>query len=114
MLMFIPPERARFFTEQPPALEQAIRDKFPELTADICDANRCFCVGCPTAAVYHLMRVVEFGVRKLAKRLKLPKGLEHKPWGPIFQAANDAIGALAYTSANKGIGVTGTPRPWPI
>ena len=59
---------------------------------------QCLGVGRPTAAVYHLMRVMEFGIRRLAKRLKLAKRLEHKSWGDILGAARTAIAAMPYTT----------------
>ncbi len=101
MFMFVPTDQARFLAQESPPFGEPVREKFPGVTGDVMDASRCLGVGCPTAAVYHLMRVVEFGIRKLSKRLKLPKGLENRPWGIILQAANGAIQALPYTTTRE-------------
>src|ERR1700730_13999423 len=77
--------------------------KFPQMTADIEDAAVCLGVGRGTAAVYHLMCVMELGIHVVAKRLKLKKGqIDRKDWGRIFSQLNAAVQNLAYaTSKHK-------------
>jgi len=72
VFMYVPIERAKYFDDQTLPFGQTVQDKFLSITGEIADANRCLGVGCPTAAVYHLMRVMEFGLKELAKRLILP------------------------------------------
>ena len=43
---------------------------FPEAKLDIREAGNCLASECTTAAVFHLMRVSEYGLRMLARRLK--------------------------------------------
>jgi hypothetical protein len=101
VFMYVPAERSKYFEKEPPPFGDAVRAKFPEAIADVEDAGGCLGVGCSTAAVYHLMRVVECGIRRLRRRLKLPAHLERKPWGKMFGPMNAAIAALPYTSTKE-------------
>lgn len=57
--------------------------RFPESGRDIEDASLCFIFGQYTACVFHLMRVVEFGLRRLAGLGPIP---DPKPsWGAVLQ-----------------------------
>jgi hypothetical protein len=48
---------------------QDVYDRFPSARTDIREAGNCLAKGCHTAAVFHLMRVVEHGLRSLGKHL---------------------------------------------
>lgn len=50
---------------------------FPSALEDIKEVGNCYATDRNTACVFHCMRVVEYGLRALAKRLrvKLPKNL---------------------------------------
>jgi hypothetical protein len=52
-----------------------VHAKFSDARADITEAGTCYACGCATAAVFHLMRVAEVGLRALAwdRRIVLPK-----------------------------------------
>jgi hypothetical protein len=45
--------------------------KFPSAVEDIREAGNCIAVDCGTAAVFHLMRAVEWGIRALSVELKV-------------------------------------------
>jgi hypothetical protein len=53
-----------------------INKLFPDAIEDIRQAGNCMAVECSTAAVFHLMRVAEHGLRKLATKLRVK--LTHK------------------------------------
>ncbi len=94
--MFVPSKKAKYFDKKQPSFGEKVRDKFPELSGDIRDASWCLGTGLPTAAVFHLMRVTEFGIRRLAKRLKVqPNKVKHKTWDRIFAEINQKIDALS-------------------
>jgi hypothetical protein len=67
----------------------AVYDAFPqsELRDEIKDAGNCLATGLNTAAVFHLMRIAEFGLRKLAKhfKIKLPHQIEFATWGTVLE-----------------------------
>ena len=69
------------------------------LREDISEAGKCLALERNTAAVLHLMRVAEFGLRKLARKLKVTsvkKGrpLELADWKMIFDAVEKKLTAL--------------------
>jgi hypothetical protein len=61
--------------------------KFEDAKNDIREAGNCLAAECGTAAVFHLMRVAEFGLRALARDRRVEfadKPLEQKEWGQIL------------------------------
>ena len=67
---------------------EAVYNAFPEARDEIKNAGTCLAAGLNTATVFHLMRVAEFGLRKLAKpfNIKLPHQIEHATWGKVLEA----------------------------
>src|SRR5262249_8731011 len=57
--------------EKPDLFGEQVSIKFPSALRDIRDAAYCRAVGLNTAAVFHLMRVAERGMRALAKTLRV-------------------------------------------
>jgi hypothetical protein len=95
VLMYVPNEQAKYFSENTPPFGDKVQDKFPKATADITDASFCLGVGRWTAAVFHLMCVVEVGIRRLAKWLNVPRNqVDGKVWQQILAAMSAAIKAL--------------------
>jgi hypothetical protein len=109
LFIVIPTQRARYCPEPverrrrtSPLFGKAVQNKFPKLTADIVDAGWCLGIERSTAAVYHLMRIMEFGIKRIAKRLKIDKrSVERKTWGQIFSVINKTIAALPYSTARE-------------
>jgi hypothetical protein len=66
---FIQNSKAIFF-EQEKLFGDAVYDAFPEARSEIKDAGNCLAADLNTAAVFHLMRVMELGLRALAFHLK--------------------------------------------
>jgi hypothetical protein len=96
VFLFVPPESTKYLPVDAPPFGETVQSNFPEMAADIEDACWCLSVGRSTAAVYHLMRVMERGIERMAKRLKVPKDqVEDKTWGQILNAINDAIRKLS-------------------
>ena len=96
VLMYVSNERGKYFVENPPPFGELVRDTFPEIDGDVMDASRCLGVGLPTGAVFYLMRVMEFGIRRLAKRLKVKASkVRRKTWDTIIKEIDAAILALS-------------------
>jgi hypothetical protein len=84
---------------------------FPSACADIKEAGNCLAADCNTAAVFHLMRIAEYGLRALARDRKsksLPAEkdtpLELRNWEDIIkelEASEKAIGNYPKTSARE-------------
>lgn len=49
-----------------------VPDKFPSVISDIEEAGKCLSLSRATACVFHLMRVMEVGLQRLAKDLGIP------------------------------------------
>src|SRR5688500_7320239 len=74
---------------------------FPDAAVDIRAAGNCSALDLHTAAVFHLMRVTEYGLRWLAKRLKVTlthKGkrtpVEYADWNKVITAIKNKLSAV--------------------
>jgi len=69
---------------------------FPDASFEIEEAAKCFALGRHTAAVFHSMRVLEIGIRALAKRLGIddPTKPSERNWSFILQAIQSKIDEL--------------------
>ncbi len=66
----IPDNRLKYFDSPRVIFGESVVSKFPSAEYDIEEAGKCYAVGRETAAVFHLMRVMEVGLRSLALTLK--------------------------------------------
>jgi hypothetical protein len=67
--------------------------QFPSAVIDIEESSKCLACGRHTASVFHLMRVMEIGLRALAKTLNDP-GLDPKKnpnWGDVLRKCTDEL-----------------------
>ena len=74
-----------------------VASAFPSAQRDITEAGNCLAVECSTAAVFHLMRASEFGLRALARDRDVEfkdKPLEDRQWGEILNALQTKLNAL--------------------
>jgi hypothetical protein len=72
----------------------AVTIAFPSAAAEIKSAGNCLAAELHTAAVFHLMRVVEVGLRAIAKRLRVRVGngpLDYQTWGTIINGIQSAL-----------------------
>src|SRR3990167_9196277 len=86
-------------------LGKIVHDKFPSSVSDIREAKACLMAGCDTAAVFPLMRVVEWGLRALCVHLgfrklkaKIKKSgvvifrpVEYSEWEKVLDALHDRV-----------------------
>jgi hypothetical protein len=63
----------RNHVDNPKLFGTAVYDAFPSARSDIKEAGNCLAADCNTAAVFHLMRAVEWGLRALCVHLGLSK-----------------------------------------
>ena len=68
--LFISPSLVQYY-EQKQLFGQEVANAFPKAIDDIEGAGKCLAVGQGTACVMHLMRVMEVGLKALAKSLKI-------------------------------------------
>jgi hypothetical protein len=107
-LCLLIPDVDRWLWEQPtPLFGKAVIDRFPDATRDIAAAGRCLALDEPTASVFHLMRVLEIGLRDLANRVghTFPTPVEYQEWGTVIEhieaRIEDTVKALPKRTAEK-------------
>ena len=81
----------------------AVAEKFPKAMADIIESGNCYALGRPTACVFHLMRVIPYGMEILARRLKVrySRPIETLEWGSVIQPIDKAVRALGQLPRTK-------------
>ncbi len=74
--------------------------KFPQTALDLAEAGKCFALDRNTAAVFHLMRVLEAGVKAFASNIGVTVGPKDT-WGVILSNINTAINILPQTTQQE-------------
>lgn len=105
LLMQVPRRKAEFYQGQN-LFGQAVTDKFPSATLDIEEAGKCYALARNTGCVFHLMRVMEVGVKALAAGLGILNQIKsaQPSWGEVLRLTNAEIQAR-----NKAGDTTWTP-----
>jgi hypothetical protein len=94
---YIPPPNDAYF-ERTNLLGVKVHERFPEISPDAKEAGNCISAGLYTAAVFHLMRVAEYGLRAIAKELRVKPlcrkkivPIEEADWEMMIRAIRDKI-----------------------
>lgn len=103
---FIPKDKAKYFKSFD--FGEKFNKKFPLLMLDVGLAGKCYAHGLNTACVFHLMRVVESGVRAFGKHLKVTlltvdrRGVvSERAWGQILAQIQDKLDANPRTNVRQ-------------
>ena len=80
---YLPSEATALF-DSPGLFGDEVDDRFPSARDDIAEAGNCLATSRTTAAVFHLMRVAEAGVRAIWKALQTPPPPRDETWGSIL------------------------------
>lgn len=98
---FIPREHAPYF-QQDALFGTEVNESFPSAAEDIKEAGNCYAHGLYTACVFHLMRAVEVGARRMVGALKAGKYLNppNRPvelctWDDLLKALDKGVADLA-------------------
>lgn len=67
--LMLPPEKAHLFEPPTPLYGPEVRGKYPSALYDIDEAGKCLALGRSTAAVFHLMRVMEIALKAVSAHL---------------------------------------------
>jgi hypothetical protein len=79
---------------------EAVRDSFPDTIIDILDGVDCWAMDKNTASVFHMMRVLEYGLQWLSSEVKLE--FTTQTWHTIIDQIEKRIGELQ-NSLPKGL-----------
>jgi HEPN domain-containing protein len=77
LFLHLRPSEARFYELPTEEWKESI-SKFHQITSDVEEAAKCFALGRYTGAVFHLQRVMEFGLKTLA--VKVGKPFDKNTW----------------------------------
>ncbi len=100
----ITPKEAAYFEPKQPLLGKDFVDRFPtEGAFELDEAGKCLALGRSTAATFHLMRLLEVGIRALARCLGITDPIKpsQRNWAVILQSIKDGIGAKWPSSQAK-------------
>lgn len=89
----VPAENVPLYRSTEPLFGPEVAAKFSDMAEDIDEAGKCLALNRSTAAVFHLMRVVELGVRRFGDKLGATL-TEEKNWQSILNDINSAIKAM--------------------
>ena len=94
---YIPAPNDQYF-ERENLFGELVHHQIPEANIDIKDAGNCIAASLYTASVFHMMRVSEYGLRALAKRLRVslsdkrkPIPLEYATWDKVINGCHNRI-----------------------
>ena len=82
-LIFIVPNELKQYFNNDKLFGEKIKEGFPSASEDLKEAGNCLAFGNNTACVFHLMRVVEWGLRALCENLKIKTTKKTKLSGRI-------------------------------
>ena len=91
LFLYIPAEQAKYWptqTQQFP-FGETVADRFPSANFDIGNSGHAIAVELPTAAVFHLMRVLEIGLTALGKVFAV--SLAYTNWEPALAQIESKI-----------------------
>ena len=100
--LYVPKELAEYYDNKS-ICGSLVAEKFPKAVPDIIEAGNCYALGRPTACVFHLMRVIPYGMSVLAKKLKVKYGapIESLEWGSIITPIDKAVRLLQQQARSK-------------
>lgn len=80
-------EKQEYYTMGDNAFGKPVIQAFPSGAYEIDEAAKCFSLGRSTAAIFHLMRLLELSIRAIAKCLSIPDPIngKNKNWGNILK-----------------------------
>jgi hypothetical protein len=85
-----------YYDSADPIFGDKVRDAFQSAQWDIREFGKCYATGRDTAAVFHLMRVVELALHAFAAFLGVAfqTPVELLNWGPVIDKVNKTIATL--------------------
>jgi hypothetical protein len=93
--LMIRTDRKEFFEQKELPFGKLVASVFFEANADISAASRCYALDEWTACVFHLMRVLEHGLRVLADKVGLDgEAMAHENWKNVIDQIESKIRAI--------------------
>ena len=108
--LYVPPDRALYYQQRIKGdaaktkhslLSDKAKKKFAQSIEDAEEAANCIALGRYTASAFHMMRIMERGVQRLGKKLKITIPVEEKDWGAISSHINGALRRLPNSTTSE-------------
>jgi hypothetical protein len=90
LFLAVPSRQEHFYKQEQPLFGDDVENKFGQMSEDIAEAGKCISMNRNTAAVFHLMRVMEIGVQRFGDKLGVTL-VQEKVWQVILDQTNAAI-----------------------
>jgi hypothetical protein len=88
-VLVLEPKEQEYLSSKEPHFGKEVASKFQSLAAfEIDEAAKCLAFGRSTACVFHLMRVMEIGIKAVAQCLRIPDPIKpsERNWGKMLEA----------------------------
>lgn len=96
--LMIKEDRKLFYKQEAPPFGPDVQDRFPTASLDVAAASRCYALDEWTACAFHLMRVVEHGLRWLASDVGLQESeIDGENWKNVIDLIEKKIRLLEQT-----------------
>ena len=82
-------DRSKYYEPEGPPFGQLVADNFPSASFDIVEACKCHALQRSTACVFHLMRVLEIGLKGFAGRFAI--SADHTNWHNIIEGIEKSV-----------------------
>ncbi|MEA2978089.1 MAG: hypothetical protein QOF19_3609 [Alphaproteobacteria bacterium] len=88
----VEPAKESFFATAGSSFGDDFEKKFPSAIYELDEAGKCLALSRGTACVFHMMRMMEIGIRAVARCLSIPDPLKpaERNWGAILRTIKDA------------------------
>jgi hypothetical protein len=105
-ILHIPTDMVRYYEPREPLFGIDFNTRFLSAIFDLDEAAKCIALGRPTAVVFHLMRIMELGVRATARCLDVPDPTKpnQRNWGYVLGEIRKSIEAKWSTVAVREVG----------
>jgi hypothetical protein len=98
VFLYLPESSIKFYRQNSPLFGKEVEDKFPQMSEDISEAGKCIALDRSTAAVFHLMRVMELGLQIFGTKLGVTLA-QQKNWQNILDELNKVIKSMDHKAA---------------
>jgi hypothetical protein len=90
-ILVLNPENRRFYSPLEPHFGDHFAAQFPSALFEVDEAAKCFALERPTASVFHLVRVLEVGLKACRSCLGMPESTKpaDRNWAAILRVFND-------------------------
>lgn len=90
--VFLRMESPQYYGKSP-QFAQLVTEIYPEVAYDVVEAGNCLAMDRGTACVFHLTRIMEFGLQKIGQRLKIEK-MQNKSWQQVLNHISTSVSRM--------------------